>query len=128
MPHHTEISANHEFYFEMDTDSPVPWPNVMVDGVIAAIRSLHAAVPLASFAFATPAGEYPDGYDLRFLTQDGREWHQVLLFNARVSMNFATDFFTLEEFVPHREVRDRLVALVRTYRLVNLEWRPSDAI
>ena len=104
---------------EIETDKPLAALADQVRAFAAAMNILNAAVPLASFLGARTMN--PLIYSYTFTTIDGRTWAQALDFQDGVKMTFNVPVgWRLEEFVPHRAVRDQFVLMVRDFDLVKV--------
>lgn len=106
---------------EYDSNDILTVVNPPVQRFIKALVELNKKVELAFFAVKTIAGS--PNYTYQFIGKDGRQWNQELDATAEPdSMNFdVPDFFTLEEFTPHRAVREHVFTLIRDNALVNIE-------
>ncbi len=105
----------------VETDTQLDMLAERARAFAAAVEVLHAAIPLASFLGQRTVGN-PLLYTYSFVTRDGRVWNQTINFQNGVSMTFSVpDGWRLEEFVPHRAVRDAFVLLVRDFGLEKAE-------
>ena len=109
-----------------DTVKPTEGDWVLLMGLI---NSLHTKTPLVEFNVHKIAGTNPQEHHYGFILADGREWFQILRVNAQhpqdnTAMNFSIpDFFSLAEFLPHRELRDYVVKLIAMRELEKIEIR-----
>ena len=92
-----------------------------------AIAALNAAIALEKFDLQRDAVDL-ELYSYEFKAIDGRRWKQMVRVpssGAVESMSFDTvgDMWTKPEFVPHRDVRDRTVALIRVYGCYEIKCR-----
>jgi hypothetical protein len=84
------------------------------------LTSLSQATPIASFDVAKLTG---NDYKYEFAFKDGRTFKQTLRIpsNAPASMNFNVgDYFLVNEFAPHRTLRDWIVYCVQTHKLISI--------
>lgn len=123
------MTAKHEWLWDGNTaeaefaSSILPSDPVMAE-LFRFVDLLHARVPLASFVVQLRE----DGdYDYNFEAKDGRTWTQVLRVPPgqpanQTSMTFdVPDFWKVAEFSTHRELRDRVTALIVSHALTSLE-------
>lgn len=87
------------------------------------VSQLHVAVPLTRLFLRQDPGDYLYFFD----TDDGRRWLQRIIIPAsgEASMTFAvSDHFAVSEFLPHRELRIHLIAMVQQYQitLIDVTW------
>lgn len=86
------------------------------------LGNLHKAVPLAEFIYEDSEDpENPSEYLYKITAVDGRVWKQFI-FDAQSDpnplMNFkVNDLWRLNEFAPHREVRNAVVSLAYKYKV-----------
>ena len=106
---------------EIETDIAVVLYHERVQAFIKAIEALHVATPLTRFI----GKRHPMNalvYMYTFDTEDGRTWNQDISFEDGVRMTFdVEEYWKLEEFVPHREVRNEFVLMVRDFGLERAE-------
>lgn len=96
----------------------VPRGDVLPSTLIAAIRELHAQVPIA-LVLVELKDAATRKYLYRITTDEPtpRNWRQNLYVAAPVSsMTFdVTDMWKESEFIPHRKVRDTVLTLLKKY-------------
>jgi len=109
-----------------DTVQPVESDWVVLMGLVDA---LYKTTPLTEFNVHKISGTNPQEHHYGFILQDGREWSQILRVSNQhpqnnTVMNFAIpDFFSLDEFLPHRALRDYIVKLIAMRGLEKIEIR-----
>lgn len=115
--------------FDCTMDAPgngVPTNSQDARDFLDAIALLHKAIPLTRFDLDKDPVE-PDTYSYEFEAADGRKWKQALRAPAgqeeEMTFNTTGDFWKKSEFVPHREVRDRTVALIKVYGCFDIRCR-----
>lgn len=102
-------------------------PDAKLAELAAKLTKLQAAASLREFRVTRRPAPDLTLYDYRFEATDGRQWRQVLRVEDGVPthMTFAvSDFWRLDEFETHREVRNAVVALIREEALtgVIVDW------
>ena len=124
MPYKTTINDAYR-ELDIDSDSPIETTHGKIIELMLLTVTMNAAMPLDLIKLDRIGAT--DDYDYEFTLKDGRRWRQKIRVDlpAEPSMSFGpTGFFTLSEFVPHRPVRDVLVALIQTFgvRKLTLKW------
>lgn len=115
---------------EFVADDSVAVNDPVIRSVQDELARLNLAIALTEFTFehtGTSGTEYT--YTYEWEATDGRVWSQILVFtgdgdtNPRLGFGF-TDTFHLDEFAPHRAVRDAAVKARndRGLTLLKVEW------
>lgn len=104
-----------DFDIEFTSDQPISVDNPFLVRLLSALKNLDDKTPLQSFDVSKAPGPDPLLYTYDFTAADGRSWHQQfrLPVGDEPSMNFEfEDFWKKSEFVPHRDVRDRVLDMM----------------
>ncbi len=112
------------FEIQFESDLALSPGSPQFQELMQAIEEMHRVVPCQTFEFNRSAGD-PALHSYEIVLADGRRWNQTLRFAPdRISMTFTvSDEWTLEEFVPHRAVRDAVIHLQRGFGLSKVEAR-----
>lgn len=103
---------------------------IATTGDIVALLSnldvLYTAIPL-DFLRVDKAGLPANEFRYRIRTKDGRVWRQNLKVPSlgpigTYSVTFTVpEYWALPEFVPHREIRDTVVRMIRNYDMYDFD-------
>lgn len=117
-------------HMEVETDNLLRADSDEIHLLIADLDAFDTVVAMEHFVLTRTQGLPNQRFTYHFTATDGRDWNQELRAagaqQSEPTMNFSiTDFWRLSEFSLHRPIRDRLVAWVDTYGLINLdhEWK-----
>src|SRR3990167_6986550 len=115
--------ATRRFDVRFADTGAVTIPSRRVAALAEKLTLLQAAAGLRAFSVALlPEQQHPpDTYRYRFEAVGGRVWQQLLHVpvTGDPTMTFSvTDYWSLSEFASHRDVRDAVVALIQSERLV----------
>ena len=103
------------------SDVEISLHDVRIKTIADVLESMHRIVPLQSFVAARIPGQ-PLVYNYDFMTVDQRTFSQRISFTNGVTMTFIVpQGWRLEEFVPHRTIRDAFVNLVVSAGLERVE-------
>lgn len=91
---------------------------------VRALEALRAAANLAQFTLTRDSPvPGPQGlqYTYYWTTKDGRAWTNHMRIGAQVLVDFATDFFILEEYLPSLQLRQNVVVLIHSLGITSVE-------
>ena len=103
------------------SDTPLYVTDPVIDVLIAEVTAFEGKV--SGGLSELKVEKVGPVYLYSFEAADGRTWEQTITVPAtgEASMDFECDAFTELEFAPHREVRARVIALIRSHGLTLME-------
>jgi hypothetical protein len=114
--------------FDCTMDAPgngVPTNSQNARAFLDAIEAMHNAIPLSKFDLERDAVDL-ELYSYKFESVSGKRWNQEFrIADGEVSMSFDTkgDFWMEAEFVPHRDVRDKTIAMIKVHGCFDIRCR-----
>lgn len=102
---------------KIDATKDLPMALEPVQTLLRGVDALHAAVPLKEFSVMFDV----DHYVYHIETKYGRVWGQWLRTEPPAAMTFnVPDYWRLDEFVPHRLVRDTVFLLIQHFFVTHI--------
>lgn len=112
----------------VDSDTPLRISSSQIQDLWTSLDAMHDVVAVKEFSWKRNDADLTL-YDYQFTLVDGRRWNQTIRFvDGTAFMTFdVVAEWSLEEFTPHRRVRDSVISLRNRYGLffVEARWGPG---
>lgn len=115
-------NTTHEFVITSDIKISMH-ADIIVE-LVRLIAKYDNVAGVSTIEFNIRAGTDPAEYDYAVISDNGRQWTQVITFDAPKNplQTFVTDAWRLSEFRLQREIRLALIELVNEYGMTKMEF------